>query len=79
VKPLLEQALDAAPFNGEVWLAIADTFQFRLNDEQRAYEIRVESYCWGVDCSEVEPPPNGLFFETPTPTASPAPTPSTEP
>jgi hypothetical protein len=80
VKDLLEKALDAAPFNGEVWLAIANTYQFQLMDEERAYEIRVESYCWGVDCEQAEPPPGGgLLPETPTPTASPAPTRSPTP
>ncbi|MEX1253270.1 MAG: O-antigen ligase family protein [Dehalococcoidia bacterium] len=73
VKTLLEHALDAEPFNGEVWLAIANTYQFQLNDLQRAYEIRVEAYCWGVDCENAEPPEDGLLPpETPSPTPSPS-------
>jgi O-antigen ligase len=80
VAPLLEQALAAAPFNGDLWLAIADVYQFRLNDDARAYQIRVESYCWGVDCSKTEPPPGGeLLPEEPTPTGSPPPAPSATP
>ncbi len=49
VSDLLERTLRAARFNGEIYLAVADVYEQRLNDADRAYEIRVEVYCWGVD------------------------------
>jgi hypothetical protein len=45
----LERALALDPFNVVLHLAVADLYE-QLGNNLRAFELRIETYCWGISC-----------------------------